>query len=108
MSDIVELLRMRALHDYDGGNFHLVPHKAMMSAAADEIERLTALVSTMANDLTKAGGRELDKLAEIERLRAALLKAYQFISPLSDPIPMTNSAMAAEIRAVLNTGNQQT
>lgn len=45
---------------------------------------------------------ELDRRAkEIERLRAALLRAYKFVSPLSDPLPITNREMAAELMAAL-------
>ena len=38
---------------------------------------------------------------EIERLRAVLLRAYKFVSPLSDPLPITNREMAAELMAAL-------
>ena len=49
---------------------HYLPDWAreVMDEAAVEIERLNALISTMAGDLVEAGGRELDKIAEIERL----------------------------------------
>jgi hypothetical protein len=39
---------------------------------------------------------------ENDRLRAVLLKAYQFISPLSDPMPVTAGEMAREIMSSLS------
>lgn len=39
--------------------------------------------------------------ARINELGATLSKAYQFISPLSDPMPVTSAEMACEIMAAL-------
>lgn len=51
---------------------------------------------------------EIERLTDaLDRLRALLLKAYQFISPHSDPMGMSNTEMAAEIMRALEQPPQE-
>jgi hypothetical protein len=67
---------------------------------SDILEQLNAVVDR--RGLAPGESLIADAAAEIERLRALLAKAYQFISPHSDPMGISNTQMAAEIMAAIS------
>jgi hypothetical protein len=80
MTDIVERLH-RMAPDYE-----IAKWAKLMQEAANEIERLNALVAKMADDLTVAGVRVLvikeryeELRAENKRLQAALIEAAEMV-----------------------------
>ena len=74
----------------------------------DRLRGRYACGPTMASGEPEFGWREFETppvqheaADEIDRLREMLVRAYQFVSPHSDPLPITNGQMAKEIMAVL-------
>lgn len=65
--------------------------------ALAEVARLTAFRDGLDKNV-----HELE--AQNEKLRKALKRARQFISPDSSPLPITNREMTAEIDAALTNG----